>query len=74
MALPAGSVRGKWAEPAQLSTDPQFIEKVRYVVGLYLDPPEIVQVIDRSKAAQGHSAAEAVGVARSETAVRAGSR
>ena len=28
------------AETFKLSTDPQFIDKVRDVVGLYLDPPE----------------------------------
>jgi transposase len=29
----------------KLSTDPQFIEKVRDVVGLYLDPPEAAMVL-----------------------------
>ena len=24
----------------KLSTDPHFVEKLRYVVGLYVDPPE----------------------------------
>jgi len=27
-------------ETFKLSTDPQFVEKVRDIVGLYLDPPE----------------------------------
>jgi hypothetical protein len=32
----------------KLSTDPQFIEKVRDVVGLYLDPPDkaLVSCVD----------------------------
>jgi hypothetical protein len=29
----------------KLSTDPQFIDKVRDVVGLYLDPPEAALVL-----------------------------
>ena len=29
-------------ETFKLSTDPQFVEKVRDIVGLYLDPPEKV--------------------------------
>jgi hypothetical protein len=29
----------------KLSTDPQFIDKVRDVVGLYLDPPEKALVL-----------------------------
>ena len=29
----------------KLSTDPQFIDKVRDVVGLYLDPPENALVL-----------------------------
>ena len=29
----------------KLSTDPQFIEKVRDVVGLYLDPPDKALVL-----------------------------
>jgi transposase len=33
------------AETFKLSTDPQFIEKVRDVVGLYLDPPEHAVVL-----------------------------
>jgi transposase len=33
------------AESFKLSTDPQFIEKVRDVVGLYLDPPERAVVL-----------------------------
>jgi len=33
------------AETFKLSTDPQFIEKVRDVVGLYLDPPERAVVL-----------------------------
>jgi hypothetical protein len=36
-------------ETWQLSTDPQFIDKVRDVVGVYLDPPEraLVLCVDR---------------------------
>ena len=33
------------AETFKLSTDPQFIEKVRDVVGLYLDPPQAAMVL-----------------------------
>ena len=33
------------AESFKLSTDPQFIEKVRDIVGLYLDPPERAVVL-----------------------------
>ena len=32
-------------ETFKLSSDPQFIEKVRDVVGLYLDPPERALVL-----------------------------
>jgi transposase len=32
-------------EPFKLSTDPQFIEKVRDVVGLYLNPPQAALVL-----------------------------
>ena len=32
-------------ETFKLSTDPQFVEKVRDIVGLYLDPPEKALVI-----------------------------
>jgi len=33
------------AETFKLSTDPQFVEKVRDIVGLYLDPPDKALVI-----------------------------
>ena len=33
------------AESFKLSTDPLFIEKVRYIVALYLDPPERAAVL-----------------------------
>ena len=33
------------ARPSRLSTDPQFVEKVRDIVGLYLDPPERALVL-----------------------------
>ncbi len=38
----------------KLSTDPQFIEKVRDVVGLYLDPPEgaLVLAVDEKSQMQ----------------------
>ena len=48
MGMSQGSVRRIWrafwlqphrAESFKLSTDPLFVEKVRDVVGLYLDPP-----------------------------------
>ena len=32
-------------ETWKLSTDPQFIEKVRDIVGLYLDPPDSAMVL-----------------------------
>lgn len=35
---PAGGLKPHLTETWKLSTDPQFIEKVRDVVGLYLDP------------------------------------
>jgi transposase len=43
-------------ESFKLSTDPQFIEKVRDIVGLYLDPPERAVVLctdEKSSAAAG---------------------
>jgi hypothetical protein len=33
------------SEPFKLSTDPQLIEKVRDIVGLYLNPPERALVL-----------------------------
>src|SRR3979411_2624820 len=33
------------SETFKLSTDPQFVEKVRDIVGLYLDPPEKALVL-----------------------------
>src|SRR3979411_3524648 len=33
------------SETFKLSTDPQFVEKVRDIVGLYLDPPERALVL-----------------------------
>lgn len=42
------------SETFKLSTDPQFVEKVRDVVGLYLDPPEkaIVLCVDEKSQVQ----------------------
>jgi hypothetical protein len=43
-------------ETFKLSTDPQFIDKVRDVVGLYLDPPEkalVLCVDEKSRAPRG---------------------
>jgi transposase len=43
-------------ETWKLSTDPQFIEKVRDVVGLYMDPPEqalVLCVDEKSRAPRG---------------------
>ena len=34
-----------WSDTFKFSTDPQFIDKVRDVVGLYLDPPEKALVL-----------------------------
>ncbi len=41
----AFSLQPHRTETFKLSTDPQFVEKVRDVVGLYLDPPEKALVI-----------------------------
>ena len=40
----SGSSR-TWTEAWKLSTDPQFIDKVRDIVGLYLNPPEAAVVL-----------------------------
>src|ERR1700716_3856586 len=43
-------------ETFKLSTDPQFIDKVRDIVGLYLDPPEkalVLCVDEKSRAPRG---------------------
>ncbi|MGH3518092.1 MAG: IS630 family transposase, partial [Haloechinothrix sp.] len=42
------------SETFKLSTDPQFVEKVRDVVGLYLDPPEraVVLCVDEKSQVQ----------------------
>ena len=40
------------AETFKLSTDPQFIDKVRDVVGLYLDPPERALVLSVDEKSQ----------------------
>jgi hypothetical protein len=37
--------RAGWDEHRELSPDPQFIEKVRDVVGLYLNPPDAAVVL-----------------------------
>src|ERR1043166_8202272 len=44
------------SETFKLSTDPQFVEKVRDVVGLYLDPPEraLVLCVDEKSQIQAH--------------------
>jgi len=41
----AFSLQPHRAETFKLSTDPQFVEKVRDIVGLYLDPPEKALVV-----------------------------
>jgi transposase len=41
----AFSLQPHRTETFKLSTDPQFVEKVRDIVGLYLDPPEKALVI-----------------------------
>jgi transposase len=41
----AFSLQPHRSETFKLSTDPQFVEKVRDIVGLYLDPPEKALVI-----------------------------
>jgi transposase len=41
----AFSLQPHRTETLKLSTDPQFVEKVRDIVGLYLDPPEKALVI-----------------------------
>ena len=41
----AFSLQPRRTETFKLSTDPQFVEKVRDIVGLYLDPPEKALVV-----------------------------
>jgi transposase len=41
----AFSLQPHRSETFKLSTDPQFVEKVRDIVGLYLDPPERASVL-----------------------------
>jgi len=41
----AFSLQPHRTETFKLSTDPQFVEKVRDIVGLYLDPPDKALVI-----------------------------
>ena len=41
----AFSLQPHRSETFKLSTDPQFVEKVRDIVGLYLDPPERALVL-----------------------------
>jgi transposase len=41
----AFSLQPHRAETFKLSSDPQFVEKVRHIVGLYLDPPDKALVI-----------------------------
>jgi hypothetical protein len=51
----------------KLSKDPQFIEKVRDVVGLYLDPPAramVLAVDEKSRAPRGADGSRAGGSAR----------
>ena len=47
----AFSLQPHRTETCKLSADPQFIEKVRDIVGLYLDPPEkaLVVCVDEKK-------------------------
>jgi transposase len=50
-----------------LSTDPQFIDKVRDIVGLYLDPPQgamVLAVDEKSRAPRGADGSRAGGRAR----------
>jgi transposase len=48
-------------ETFKLSTDPQFVEKVRDIVGLYLDPPDkaLVICVEPDPGARSHPAAAA---------------
>lgn len=51
----------------KLSTDPQFIDKVRDVVGLYMDPPAAALVLcvdEKSRAPRGADGSRAGGGAR----------
>ena len=41
----AGALKPHFAKTFKLSTDPFFIEKVRDIVGLYLDPPDHAMVL-----------------------------
>jgi transposase len=58
----AFSIRPHLAEKFQLSTDPQFIEKVRDVVGLYLTPPanSVVFSIDEKTQVQALNRTQAI--------------
>ena len=44
------------SETFKLSTDPYFVDKVRYIVGLYLNPPEraMVLCVDEKPSIQGN--------------------
>jgi hypothetical protein len=51
----------------KLSTDPQFVDKVRDMVGLYLSPPEnalVLCVDEKSRAPRGAGVSRAGGGAR----------
>jgi hypothetical protein len=43
-------------ETWKLSTDPEFIGKVREVVGLYMSPPENALILPRAKPLQDYPA------------------
>ncbi|GAA2141580.1 hypothetical protein GCM10009727_39260 [Actinomadura napierensis] len=51
LADPAG-VRPQTAHRADLSTDPQFVDKVRDAVGLYLNPPDNALVLAADEKSQ----------------------
>jgi hypothetical protein len=50
--LHAFSLKPHLYEPFKLSTDPNFVEKVRDVVGLYLNPPENAIVLSVNEKSQ----------------------
>jgi transposase len=57
----AFSLQPHRVETFKLSTDPQFVEKLRDIVGLYLDPPDkaLVICVDEDSSARPHPAVAA---------------
>jgi hypothetical protein len=60
----AFSLQPHRTETFKLSTDPQFIEKVRDIVGLYIDPPDkaLVICVDEKSQIQAFGSHSAAGL------------